>query len=147
MNGTNRNKPIVTRPPPPIPKEPSTITDDLLLIDFSESPLPQKTSEKKIEENNSLEQLVTNHHHHHYQRQQSPIIQTSYPSPVIQQRFSSNINDPQKFVAKVVTGVTEQLKNDFPRLNSSKKEFTPPLVRRFTVPYPSSYYNLHHRPQ
>lgn len=64
------------------------------------------------------------------------------------QRFSTNLTDAQKFVEKVVTGVTEQLKNDFPNLNSTKKEYTPPIVRRFIVPYPSnqsSYYNIQHQ--
>lgn len=62
----------------------------------------------------------------------------------------SNALDPRQFVAKVVSGVTEQLKHDFPRMDGTKKDYTPPLVRRFTVPYPSSnhspYYNLP-RPQ
>jgi hypothetical protein len=139
MNRSNKNKPIITRAPPPVPKTPPTITDDLLLIDFSDSS-PKKSSENPIDQNHSFEQLRTNH-------QSSPLlIQSSYSSPVTQQRFSNNIIDSQQFVAKVVTGVTEQLKNDFPRLNSSKKEFTPPLVRRFSIPYPSSYYNIH-RPQ
>jgi len=101
----------------------------------------QKRSSDKIEENHPLEQSITKH--------SSPtIIERSRPLPRshTQRRFSNNVIDPHQFVAKVVTGVTEQLKNDFPRLNSSKKEHTPPLVRKFTVPYPSnpsSYYNLH----
>jgi hypothetical protein len=132
MNGTNKNKPVITRAPPPppptsVPKTTPPINEDLLLIDFSDIP-----TEKP------LEKLLTNH--------QTPIIQTSHLSPPIPQRFSNNVTDSQQFVAKVVSGVTEQLKNDFPRLNSTTKEYTPPLVRRFTVPYPSSYYNFH-RPQ
>ncbi len=146
MNGTNKNKPIITRAPPPIPQNSSTITDDLLLIDFNDSSPqkpPQNIEQKSSEnfENHSLEQLLTIH--------SSPtIIESSYSSPQVQRRFSTtNLIDPQQFVAKVVTGVTEQLKNDFPRTNLSKKQFTPPLVRRFKVPYPSSsYYNVQ-RPQ
>jgi len=129
MNGSNKNKPIITRPPPPVPKTTSTITDDLFLIDFSDS------SPRKIEQNHSHEQLMTIH-------PSPPIIESSHSSPQVQQRFSNNLIDAQQFVAKVVTGVTEQLKNDFPRSNTSNQDFTPPLVRRFTVPYPSSYYNV-----
>lgn len=141
MNGANKNKPVITRAPPPVPKDLPRITDDLFLIDFSDTP-PQK----EPEENNSFEQLMINQ-----QYTSPPIIQPiSYPSPVTQPRFShtNNVTDPHQFVAKVVTGVTEQLKNDFPRLNSTTTttEITPPLVRRFTIPYPSTYYNLH-RPQ
>jgi len=133
MNGTNKNKPVITRAPPPpppsIPKTTLPINEDLLLIDFS------TTSTEKPHQNNSFEQLLTNH--------PTPIIPTLHLSSPTPQRFSNNVIDSQQFVAKVVSGVTEQLKNDFPRLNSTTKEFTPPLVRRFTVPYPSTYYNFH----
>jgi activated CDC42 kinase 1 len=135
MNGSNKNKPIITRAPPPVPKTTRTITDDLFLIDFSDS------SPEKIESNHTLEQLMTIH-----PSSSPPMIENSHSSPQVQQRFSNNLIDAQQFVAKVVTGVTEQLKNDFPRSNTSKRDFTPPLVRRFTVPYPSSYYNIQ-RPQ
>jgi len=138
MNGTKKDKPIITRAPPPVPKTSPKIVDDLLLIDFSACP-PQQESSETIDQNISFDPLITNH--------QSPVIETppsssSRPRPI----FSNNLIDAQQFVAKVVTGVTEQLKHDFPGLNSSKKEYTPPLIRRFTVPYPSSYYNIH-RPQ
>ncbi len=135
MNGSNKNKPIITRAPPPVPKTTRTITDDLFLIDFSDS------SPEKIESNHTLEQLMTMH-----PSSPPPMTENSHSSPQVQQRFSNNLIDAQQFVAKVVTGVTEQLKNDFPHSNTSKRDFTPPLVRRFTVPYPSSYYNIQ-RPQ
>jgi hypothetical protein len=138
LNGSNKNKPIITRapPPPPTPKPTSTISDDLLLIDFSDLS-PQKPVQR-IEANTSFEQIIPTH--------RSPIIEHSHSLSYTQPKFSSNVIDPQQFVAKVVSGVTEQLKHDFPRSNSTKKDFTPPLVRRFTVPYPSnqtSYYNTH----
>lgn len=132
MNGSHKNQPVITRAPPPVPKNPPTISDDLLLIDFSDSSPP------KINQNHSFDPLITHH--------PPPNLEPSSSSPQIQPTFAHNLIDPQQFVAKVVSGVTEQLKNDFPRLNSSKKDFTPPLVRRFTVPYPTSYYNIQ-RPQ
>ena len=131
MNASNKNKPIITRPPPPIPKNPPAINDDLLLIDFSTSS-PQ---------NHSFEQLLTT------PPPPPPLpplplpIESSHSSPQIQRQFSTNLLDSQQFVAKVVSGVTEQLKHDFPRANSASHEYTPPLVRKFTIPYPSSYYN------
>ena len=134
MNESNKTKPIVTRPPPPIPKTTTTVTDDLFLIDFSDS------SPAKIEANHSLEQLST------IQFSPPTTIEPSQPLPQVQQRFSNNSIDAHRFVAQVVTGVTEQLKLDFPRSNNSNQDFTPPLVRRFTVPYPSTYYNIQ-RPQ
>ncbi|CAF1513883.1 unnamed protein product [Rotaria magnacalcarata] len=138
LNGSMKDKPIITRAPPPIPRSLPTITGDLPLIDLSDS-RPEKTSDKS-NQNNSSERFITNH--------QQPIIDSSHScsSSYSRQRFSNNLTDSQKFVEKVVTGVTEQLKNDFPKLNSMKTEFTPPVVRRFTIPYPppnqSSYYNV-----
>ncbi len=134
MNKSNKNKPIITRAPPPVPKSPPTIADDLLLIDFSDSS-PQKSSAKP-EPMAPFDRLLT--------PPPAPLIEPPRSSPPIQQRFSTHAIDSQQFVAKVVAGVTEQLKHDFPRIHSSQQEFTPPLVRRFTVPYPSSsYYNVH----
>ncbi|CAF3271545.1 unnamed protein product, partial [Rotaria sp. Silwood2] len=140
LNGTKKEPPIITRAPPPIPKSPPKILNDLLSIDFSGSSTGK--SSDKIVENNSFEQLITNNQSRINESSRSS---SSLSSSYNRQKFSNNLIDSQKFVEKVITGVTEQLKNDFPRLNSTKKEFTPPVVRRFTVPYPqnqSSYYNL-----
>ena len=156
MNGSKKNKPVVTRPPPPIPQAPPTISSDLLLIDFSDlSSAKTSSSLEKSQQSRSSHQ---------------PSLPSSIPtppplppppttttvateyvrrSPQIPRRFSNRAIDSQQFVAQVVSGVTEQLKNDFPQLNSSSsssKQYTPPLVRRFTVPYPSTYYNTQ-RPQ
>ncbi|CAF1037749.1 unnamed protein product [Adineta steineri] len=142
LNNSNKNKPIITRAPPPIPKSAPTISDDLLLIDFSDTSL-QKTS-NELTQNQSLKPSNEPIQNQSFKPLTTTIesIQSSDNQP----KFTNNLNNAQQFVTKVVTGVTEQLKNDFPRLNSSKTEYTPPLVRRFTIPYPTSYYNLH-RPQ
>ncbi|CAF1406152.1 unnamed protein product [Rotaria sp. Silwood1] len=152
LNGSKKDTPIITRAPPPIPKTSPKIVNDLLSIDFNSSSSGTETrtgkSSTKIDQNNSVTQLTTNN--------RSTIIESSHrsssstslistPSFHNRQKFSNNTIDSQKFIEKVVTGVTEQLKNDFPRLNSAKKEFSPPVVRKFTIPYQSdqsSYYNL-----
>jgi len=136
LNETNnQTRAVVTRPAPPVPKAPPTISEDLFLIDFSDYS-PVKSPENDIL---SFDPLILN---------ETPSTMQNLPaSPIIQTRFSNQTIDPQLFVANVVNGVTEQLKNDFPRLNIDKKDYTPPLVRKFTVPYPTSYYNTTQRPR
>ncbi|CAF1589482.1 unnamed protein product, partial [Adineta ricciae] len=154
LNGSNKSKPIVTRPPPPVPKSPQTIVDDLLLIDFSDSP-PQNSSTKtkspeQVHRNRDLITVETS-----IPPPPLPPPPPSLPTPPLPSyenhpRAPSKAHlDSYQFVANVVSGVTEQLKHDFPRMNPRKKDYTPPLVRRFTVPFPptqTSYYNLQ-RPQ
>ena len=139
MNGSNKNKPLITRPPPPIPQTPSTISNDLLLIDFSDI----APAEKPSQANSLIQPSFT-------VRIPPPPpapSESTRRSPQPPRRFSTNPINSHQFVAQVVTGVTEQLKNDFPQLNSSSpNQYTPPLVRRFTIPYPSTYYNTQ-RPQ
>ncbi|UJR20318.1 hypothetical protein I4U23_023449 [Adineta vaga] len=144
LNASNKNKPVITRPPPPVPKNPPTIVDDLLLIDFSDSP-PQNSFTQR-NQNKSSEQIIANHQLVTFE---TPPSSSSSSSDTQQKLPARNPLDSHQFIANVVSGVTEQLKNDFPRMNLSKKDYTPPLIRRFTVPYPptqSSYYNLQ-RPQ
>ena len=131
LNGTNE-KILVTRPAPPIPQSkpvessPTLIHEDLLLIDFSASSPPKSSSIDAL-----FSDLFVN-----------PSAPTKKPDEVqLKQLKTTTTNEtvttPSEFVAKVVQGVTEQLKNDFPRFDSSRKDYTPPLIRRFTIPYPS----------
>lgn len=127
---------VVTRPSPPVPqskpdKSASSIHEDLLLIDFTSATPPASSS---IDQ--TFDELFIR------PSSNPPPPPSSTTTNRIDSRQASTMPDPQinpsEFVAKVVHGVTEQLKNDFPRSESSKKDFTPPLVRRFTIPYPPS---------
>lgn len=143
MNGSSRNKPVVTRPPPPVPQTAPTICKDLLLIDFSDIPNRKSSPEKATQSNQSSFTLRIPPP----PPPPPPSSESTRRSPQPPRRFSTNPLDSHQFIAQVVTGVTEQLKHDFPQLNSSSpQQFTPPLVRRFTIPYPSTYYNTQ-RPQ
>jgi len=148
-------KVLVTRPAPPVPSQSkpkpnskpneSSIHEDLLLIDFScssassSSPIDHKLTDPFIGQASSS---FSSH---------QPI---STENKCLTRRKTDEISttndlktNPSEFVAKVVQGVTEQLKNDFPRYDSSKKDLTPPLVRRFTVPYPPSHHHLQNSTQ
>ena len=158
LNGPSAPKPLVTRSAPPIPKHLPTVNkkdDDLFLIDLTDSPAQQcSTPFTTTAAATATTTVVTT-------EERTPCasraLEICEPVDVSSKKLSdlsrtvgrdtaikSRI-DSERFVAKVVSGVTEQLKNDFPRFHCSSHELSPPHVRRFTVPYPSKncfYSNL-----